>query len=200
MRAEGSAAPPFLDTHGPLSILPAVPPVGDAAVFVARLGIDAGSGSNDNHPSRFDGRPAGPGACVFPARNHGPNEVPGLEPEMAFLPRQVPDGKPVFVRPAALPVAAALGRPDMDVHGQRGEGFRGAGADAQGVVIVLLGKRVRNPLHLGPCAGPAFGREPRGLQLVVEPPAGGVHPPSGTSEGRRRRILQRGFHLALDPL
>ncbi len=132
--------------------------------------------------------------------DHRFDEIPGLEPKMILLPRQVPDGKPIFVCSAALSVAAALGQPDLNIGRKAGKGRRGAGPNTQGVVIVLLGKRVRDALHLGPTTGPPFNRKPRRPQLVVEPPAGGVHPPSGTSEGRRRRILQRGFNLALDPL
>ena len=116
---------------------------------------------------------------------------PVLKPKCCLCRLRCRMGKPYLSVPH-LASAAAFVRPDLNIGRKAGKGRWGAGADTQGVVvIVLLGKRVRGALHLGPTAGPAFSREPRGLQLVVEPPTGGVH---------HRRILQRSLNLALDPL
>ncbi len=144
---------------------------------------------NEDLPTGFHGRPSGPSARVFPPRNDRVDEIPGLKPEMPFLPRQMADGEAVLVGAAHLPMAATLGCPDLHVSGHRREMIRRAFADAQRIVVMSFGQVVRNPLLFGTTARPAFDGQPRRLELRVEPPAGRIH---------HRSILQRRFQLLLD--
>lgn len=59
--------------------------------------------------------PAGPnrhppdvGALILPAWNHRLDQIAGTKAKMHFLPCDVADRNPIFIRPATLPIAVAL--------------------------------------------------------------------------------------------
>src|SRR5258708_6957826 len=126
---------------------------------------------------------------VFPARDLGPHDIPGLESPDPLRSRTPSGREPELVRPADLMFA-----PAHRLDGK--EGLRAvqpnclAGdPDARSVDPVGLGIASGRPVELGPSAGTAFHGETERLETIKESPAGGVD---------RRRVLERCLGLSLD--
>lgn len=135
----------------------------------------AACGPNDEMPVGPDCDPPDMRSRELSLREGRQDAISGLKPKMLFGAGTVPDWEAKLIRPAHLSRASSLGQPDLHIGGKRGKLWRGAGSDAERIIVVFFGQSVGYALHLGAGSRSAFDRQISGLKLVIQPPARGVH-------------------------
>jgi len=113
------------------------------------------------------GDPPDPATGILATRLVGSYEIAGLKPKMLSSPSAMGHGKAVSVRSAELALATPFGDPNLHIRGEVEKALGRTGANAQGIVIMLLREMLFGALFFGASARTAFEGQARGRQLMI---------------------------------